>query len=91
MNMVRREDILELMKNMGSINIVIDNIKPDLSLDSQGVDSLDMMSLLFDIEDKFSIKIEEEALQNYALLTIDEIVDKINLLLSTQKSQGTAP
>ena len=88
MKTVHREDILEIMKSMGSINVVVGDIKPDQNLDSQGVDSLDMMSLLFEIEDKFSIKIEEESLQNYALLTIDEIVEKINVLLSATNSRG---
>ena len=89
MKTVRREDILGIMKNMGSISIVVDAIKPDENLDSQGVDSLDMMNLLFEIEDRFSIKIEVDALQNYALLTIDEIVEKINVLLSAKSSDAS--
>ncbi len=81
MKKVGRDDILEIIKQVETVAVDVDSIKPDENLDLQGIDSLDMMSILFQIEDAFSIKIEEESIQNTSWITIDEIVKNTNALL----------
>ena len=52
-----------------------------VELNKQNVDSLDMMTLLLELEEAFSVKIDEDELQQNSWATINDIVDSVNLLL----------
>jgi acyl carrier protein len=64
-----------------------DLLKPESTLDSFGLDSLDKIELLFQIEDEFKIKIPE---RDVKINTIQEVVDMIDRLVAEQhgKEQG---
>ena len=49
------------------------------SLDELGIDSLDAVSLIFEIEDAYSVEVSNEALMS--LKTIQDIVDNVDILI----------
>ncbi len=83
MKQVTKEDVINVIKNMDLDIDDIENIKTSEPLAEQGLDSLDMMNIYFDIEETFLIKINEEALGTQNWFTIDSIVQNINMLLSS--------
>jgi len=80
MEQVRKEDIIRVLKGI-NINADLEALDPSVDLVSQGVDSLDMMNMLFKIEEVFSIKITDDSVDNGEWLTIDKMVKNINELL----------
>lgn len=62
----------------------IEDISLDSSLEELGVTSLDSISLVFDIEDKYGIEVPNEALKQ--LRTVRDIVDGVEKLLSSQQA-----
>jgi len=62
----------------------IEDISLDSSLEELGVTSLDSISLVFDIEDKYGIEIPNEALKQ--LRTVRDIVEGVEKLLSSQQA-----
>lgn len=59
----------------------IEELKPDTTLEYLGLDSLDKIEFMFDIEDEFSIKIPD---QEFKVTTIQDIVDAIDRFISEQ-------
>ena len=80
MKKINRKDILKML-SQDDVNV--DGIDPSIELNKQGIDSLDMMNLFLNLEEEFKIKISDEDLQNKRWITIDEIVENVNILLST--------
>ena len=80
MEQVRKEDIIRVLKGM-NMNADVEALDPSVDLASQGVDSLDMMNMLFEFEEAFSIKITDDSIDNGEWLTIDKIVKNINELV----------
>jgi acyl carrier protein len=64
-----------------------DLLKPESTLDSFGLDSLDKIELLFQIEDEFKIKIPE---RDVKINTIQEVVDMIDRLVAEQHGKEQA-
>lgn len=60
-----------------------DLLKPETTLDSLGLDSLDKIELLFQIEDEFKIKIPERDAQIATLKDVVEMIDRL-----TAEQQG---
>ena len=81
MNRIKREDILEIIRKM-NLEIDVDMLDPDGELGQQGIDSLDMMNLFFELEEMCSINITDESLDSKGWRTIDEIVENMNKLIS---------
>jgi acyl carrier protein len=63
-------------------------ITPDAGLDRLGIDSLAVLEMLFEIEDRFGLKIKEDT-PNY-LATIQDVVIYIDSLLSKREAQESA-
>lgn len=76
MKNVSNLDIKELIQKCG---ILTQNLQDDISLDDQGVDSLDKANLFLHIEETFNIKISTE--EFIELNTIDKITKHINAML----------
>ncbi len=66
------EDIVRLMKNAGIARGKADSLIPNQSLDAQGLDSYDRMSLLSEVEEHFDIELPNEVANQ--LKTLDDIV-----------------
>jgi acyl carrier protein len=80
MEQVRKEDTIRVLKGM-NMNADVEALDPSVDLASQGIDSLDMMNMLFEFEEAFSIKITDDSIDNGEWLTIDKIVKNINELV----------
>jgi acyl carrier protein len=80
MDFVNRDDIIKIIKD-SNIDIDIDNVKLNMSLTEQGADSLDMINILFGIEEMHDIKIPEESIEQGDWMSIDNMVANLNKLL----------
>ena len=80
MDMVNRDDIIKIIKD-SNIDIDIDNVNPNISLTEEGADSLDMINILFGIEEMHDIKIPEESIEQGDWMSIDNMVSNLNKLL----------
>jgi acyl carrier protein len=60
-----------------------EDLKPDATLESLGLDSLSVIEFTFDLEDKLNIRMPEERLQ---LITLQDVVNLIDNLVADQKS-----
>jgi len=59
----------------------IEELKPTTTLEELGLDSLDMIEFMFDIENEFNIKIPD---REFKVTTIQEIVDGVDRFISEQ-------
>ena len=71
-----QKEIIEMMKNEVESYVDYDNFSTSATLMSQGVDSLDLNSLIFALEEKFEITIPDSDMEK--LETVDGIVEYIN-------------
>ena len=61
----------------------VEELNPSTTLEYLGLDSLDMIDFLFDIENEFEIKIPD---QEFRVRTIQEIVDAVDRFISEQRT-----
>ena len=59
----------------------IEELKPTITLEYWGLDSLDKIEFMFDIENEFNIKIPD---QEFKITTIQDIVDAVDRFISEQ-------
>ena len=74
--MVNVNDILSIIRE-NTTNIDVSKLDFSESLREQGIDSLDMISILFAIEETYQIKIPEEDLESEKLTSIEGILNYI--------------
>lgn len=73
--MVTHEDVLAAMEE-AALSIPIADVKVDVPLVSQGLDSLDMATLMFALESKYNKVIPPE--KSARLRTVSDIVSFLN-------------
>ncbi len=61
-----------------------DDLVPDASLEALGLDSMDTIDLLFNIEDEFNITVPRDQVP---LKTLQDVVDYVDRLVSEQHVQ----
>jgi len=59
----------------------IEDLKPTTTLEYLGLDSLDMVDFLYDIENEFDIRIPD---QEFRVRTIQDMVDAVDRFISEQ-------
>ncbi|MGA2315155.1 MAG: phosphopantetheine-binding protein [Thermodesulfobacteriota bacterium] len=59
----------------------VEELKPETTLEYLGLDSLDKIEFMFDIENEFRIKIPD---QEFKVTTIQDMVDAIDRFVSEQ-------
>ena len=69
------ENVLEVIDEAGVLGEV-DEMKSDIALSEQGIDSLDAVNVYLLLEEKFDVKIPDEDLSQ--VTTIDSIITYIN-------------
>ena len=74
------EKIKEIIKKAEVLNDDVENLKNDVELEEQGIDSLDMANVYLLCEEEFGIKIPDEDIDK--VKTIDSLVGYINNKLS---------
>ena len=63
--------------------ISVEDITLDSSLEALGISSLDSISLVFDIEDKYGVEVPSEELKK--VRTVGDIVDGVDALIQMKK------
>jgi acyl carrier protein len=66
--------IFELLKEEYNIDAVLDS---ETNIQDAGMDSLDIVSFLFNIEKKYNVKIPDEELEKREMLIIKNIVSYV--------------
>lgn len=84
MSKIISEDIVTVIKGL-EWNIDADKLLFDKDLYLQNVDSLDLMSLLFALEEKYNIEIGDESLEQKEWSSIDKIANQINSIIECMK------
>ncbi len=74
--MTTTNDIIQLMKETGIARGKADTLAPDQSLDQQGLDSYDRMSLLTELEEKYNVELPPDVARQ--LKTLNDIVAHLN-------------
>jgi acyl carrier protein len=73
---VSREHVLETIREqLKSFEVKPEDVAPDVSYDSLGLDSLDLVELSVRIEDVYGIDIEEDDLKD--VWKIDDAIDVV--------------
>ena len=67
-----------------------DQIQPDASLQALGLDSLDSIEVLFDIEEAFQIRIPQDRAAEAALVHVRDLVSLIDSLVTQQHASRAA-
>lgn len=57
-------------------------LKPETTLESLGLDSLDMIEFLFSLEEEFHIKIDD---RSKSITTIQDVVNLIDIIAAEQR------
>ena len=73
---VTAAEIIEIMREVGIEKDIIDQLKPDVPLFKQGIDSVDLPMLAFAAEKKFGVNLSQ--VDPAELRTIDDIVVFLN-------------
>ena len=64
----------------------VEELKPETTLEYLGLDSLDKIEFMFDIENEFKIKIPDE---EFKVTTIQDMVDAVDRFVSEQAVHST--
>jgi acyl carrier protein len=80
MTKVTHEDVIAIIKGTG-LKTDWEKLDPNESLADQGADSLDMISIIFALSEKFSIKITDESISNGEWLSVTKMVRNLNEIL----------
>jgi len=68
-------------------SIAPETIKPEASLEELGMDSLDKINMLFELEGEFNIDIPDEEARS--IKTVSEIVERLEKQLGQKSSTGS--
>lgn len=71
-----------------SKRIPLDSVHPDSSFESLGVDSLDRLNLLFDLESEFDIEINDEEAKQ--VQNIHQMVEGVTQLVNAKTGSSAA-
>ena len=74
--MTTKEEIVEIIKEL-DIYVDISSLSASKPLSEQGLDSLDMAALFFEIGERYSIKVTDEDIGSGKLESIDKILNFI--------------
>jgi acyl carrier protein len=75
--MVTPKEILKIIQEAGT-PVEIEKLDYDKKLLDQGLDSLDLISTLFAIEEAYKVKVEEDDIEQGKLGSINAIVKFVN-------------
>lgn len=64
--------------------IPLERVKPESTFEELGIDSMDSINILFDLESEFDIEINDEDAKK--ILTIREMIDGVTYLVEAKQS-----
>ncbi len=71
------KELLDIIADK-TTGIDVSRLDPDENLGDQGLDSLDIISTLFAVEEQYQVKIEEEDISQGKLSSLNAIINFIN-------------
>jgi len=80
MSPVTHEEVIGLIKKT-EVKLDWKKLDPRESLSEQGADSLDMISIVFALQEKYGIEITDESISDGEWLTLDKMVVNLNKAL----------
>ncbi len=66
--------------------VPLDTVKPDSTFEELGIDSLDRINILFELEGEFDIEIDDE--QAKQVTTLQQMIEGIQLLLDAKAAKA---
>lgn len=66
-------------------SLPMESIRPEATLESLKLDSLDLVETLFEVEDEFHIRVPQDGSVSLKIATVQDIVDVVNRLVAQQK------
>lgn len=89
MKEITKEDLFKVIQESNlNFDVNISVLDPDELLTTQGLDSLDMASLLFELESAYNVTVSDESIAEGAWKTINKIVATLNKLMANQDSSN---
>lgn len=83
MNPVQKEDVFRVAAGAGlNLSVGLETLDPDLEFKKQGLDSLDLASLLFALEEKYGITVSDASIADGDWRTLNRMVASLNRLLA---------
>jgi acyl carrier protein len=78
---------LERLKQLfiAKFDFNIEELKPTTNLEYLGLDSLDIIEFMFDMENEFNIRIPD---REFKVTTLQEMVDALDRFISEQRIEG---
>lgn len=74
---VTHGDVVAIIKGTG-VKLDWEELNPKENLSDQGADSLDMISIIFAFQEKYSIEITDESISDGEWLSIEKMVMSLN-------------
>ena len=68
-----------------------ERVTQDATLESLGLDSLDLIELLFEVEDEFNIRIPQDGGSGLRMAKVQDIVDSIDAILAGGGEPSASP
>ncbi len=66
--------------------VPLETVRPDSTFEELGIDSLDRINILFELEGEFDIEIDDE--QAKQVTTLQQMIEGITLLLAAKEAKG---
>ena len=89
MTIINKDELAASVKEVfaATLKVEQDKIQPDTMLrDDLNLDSLDMMEVVYELEDKFDVQIPEEKI--VSVTTFTEVVDQLHEALIDKDDEG---
>jgi acyl carrier protein len=68
--------------------VPLETVRPDSTFEELGIDSLDRINILFELEGEFDIEIDDE--QAKQVTSLQQMIDGIAVLLAAKEAKKTA-
>lgn len=86
MNDSTQQQVFEIIAKQAKIDLA--TVKPESTLKDLGVESLDAIELIFDIEEHFNINFPEQQGANFDSDTVQSLVDAVQKELDDKAAAG---
>jgi acyl carrier protein len=63
-------------------SVPAENIHPDTKLENLGLDSLDLIELLFEVEEAFDIRVPQDGAAAIRTATVQDMIDNVDRLVA---------
>lgn len=80
MSFVAHDEVVSVIKKT-DVKLDWEKINPKESLTEQGADSLDMINIIFALQEKYGVEITDESISDGEWLSIDKMVSNLNKTL----------